>query len=87
MFLLLDNEIESVILPLDGRIYNLYICNIFLIYIIMKKLKILKLNNLSKRDLKETDMKNLKGGNECRDKCGTSTPTIGSAYGEWVTYF
>lgn len=56
----------------------------------MKKIKSLKLNELSKRELSERELKELKGlrgGIECRDKCGTSSPTIGSAYGEWVSYF
>lgn len=53
----------------------------------MKKIKCIKLSELSKSELKEKQMKVLKGGNECRDKCGTISPVIGSAYGEWVTYF
>lgn len=53
----------------------------------MKKIKCIKLSELSKSELKEKQMKVLKGGNECRNKCGTISPVIGSAYGEWVTYF
>ena len=48
----------------------------------MKQVKKLKFSELSKKELKE-----LKGGDYCRDKCGTSSPTIGSAYGEWTAYF
>ena len=53
----------------------------------MKKIKKLKLSELSKIELEAKQMKDLKGGNYCRDKCGTRTPAIGSAYGEWVSYF
>lgn len=53
----------------------------------MKKIKRLKLNELSNRELKEREMKILKGGNQCRDKCGTIDPPIGYGYGTWVSYF
>ncbi|NBH88249.1 TIGR04149 family rSAM-modified RiPP [Parabacteroides distasonis] len=53
----------------------------------MKQVKKLKLSELSKKELNERQLKELKGGDYCRDKCGTSSPTIGSAYGEWTAYF
>lgn len=53
----------------------------------MKKINKLKLSDLSKKELDSRQMKTVKGGNYCRDKCGTSSPAIGSAYGEWVSYF
>lgn len=53
----------------------------------MKRIKKLKLSELSKKELSQKQMTAIKGGNYCRDKCGTSTPAIGSAYGEWVGYF
>lgn len=56
----------------------------------MKKIRSLKLNELSKRELDERELKELKGlrgSSECDAKCGTLEPTLGSTYGFWVSYF
>lgn len=53
----------------------------------MKQIKKLKLSELSKKELEARQMKVLKGGDFCDDKCGTSSPPHGSASGWWKGYF
>jgi natural product precursor len=53
----------------------------------MKKIKKLKLSELSKRELEDRDMKALKGGNFCQSNCGTISPTLESSSGFWRQYF
>lgn len=53
----------------------------------MKTVKRIRLSQISMQELKDKQMKKIKGGNYCRDKCGSTTPAIGYAYGEWVSYF
>lgn len=53
----------------------------------MKQIKKLKLTKLAQKELGTKQMKALKGGDYCTDKCGTSTSVIGSVYGSWVNEF
>lgn len=53
----------------------------------MKKLKKLKLSELSKKELEKRQMKTLKGGDYCSDKCGTLTPPSADATKWWRGYF
>lgn len=53
----------------------------------MKKIKKLRLSELSKNELETRQMKVLKGGGYCEDKCGTISPSSGSASDWWKGYF
>ena len=53
----------------------------------MKQIKKLKLSELSKKELKERDMKVLKGGDICHSNCGTVSPTLASSSEFWHEYF
>lgn len=53
----------------------------------MKKLKKLKLSELSKAELEKRQMKVLKGGDDCGGKCGTVRPPSGSTTKDWHGYF
>lgn len=53
----------------------------------MKQLKKLKLSELSKKELEKRQMKTLKGGDYCSDKCGTQTPVSSDAGAQWKGYF
>lgn len=53
----------------------------------MKKIKKLKLNELSKEELNERQMKVLKGGDICHSNCGTISPTLADSSGFWHRYF
>lgn len=53
----------------------------------MKQLKKLKLSELSKKELEKRQMKTLKGGDYCSDKCGTLSPVSGTAEPQWKGYF
>ena len=56
------------------------------IYVTMKTKK-LRLAELSKKNLSKKQMKVLKGGDWCYDKCGTQTPPVDVAIVEWLEYF
>lgn len=53
----------------------------------MKKIKKIKLIELSKEELEEREMKILKGGDYCDDKCGTVSPSHASSSGWWKGHF
>lgn len=53
----------------------------------MKQIKKLKLSELSKNELEARQMKVLKGGDYCSDKCGTISPSSSSAGSWWKSYF
>lgn len=48
----------------------------------MKKIKKLTFSEMSKKQLDEKQLKTIKGGDYCRDKCGTS----GSAMSSIILY-
>jgi len=53
--------------------------------------KTLRLTELSKKELSQRQMRNLKAGERVRDwcteKCGTKSPDIDFAGGQWYEYF
>lgn len=55
------------------------------------KPKILKLTELSKKELSKRQMKKVKAGQEalnwCSEKCGSQSPDRAVANGEWYDYF
>lgn len=51
------------------------------------KTKKLRLAELSKKNLSKKQMKVLKGGDWCYEKCGTQTPPVDVAIVEWLEYF
>lgn len=53
----------------------------------MKQLKRLKLSELSKIELEKRQLKVLKGGDFCSDKCGTVTPPSADATKDWRGYW
>jgi len=53
----------------------------------MKKIKKLTLTEMSKKGLSEKQMKLLKGGSHCFNKCGTSVSSLSSVYPEWMSLF
>ena len=53
----------------------------------MKKINKLKLTTFSKQELEKKQLKSIVGGNLCDDKCGTVSPTHGSAASDWDAYF
>ena len=53
----------------------------------MKKIERLRLSNLSKQKVENREMKQLKGGFGCNDKCGTITPSLAEALNLWFAYF
>lgn len=53
----------------------------------MKRVKKLKLSELSKKELNDRQLKELKGGDICNSNCGTVSPTLGSSGGFWHQYF
>lgn len=53
----------------------------------MKKIKRLTLIEMSKKELNSKQMKQVKGGDDCTDKCGTSSYVIGSVYANWMSHF
>lgn len=53
----------------------------------MKKIEKIKLNELSKKELDTRQMKVLKGGDYCSDKCGTKSPPSADATSWWRGYF
>lgn len=53
----------------------------------MKKIKKLNLIELSKKELEAKEMKVLKGGDYCDDKCGKEKPVKASAAAFWKAEF
>lgn len=53
----------------------------------MKQVKKLKLSELSKKELNERQLKELKGGDYCDDKCGTNSSVHGGTSSWWKGYF
>lgn len=53
----------------------------------MKKIKKLTFTEMSKKQLDEKQLKALKGGDYCIDKCGTSGSTRSSVYPGWMAEF
>ena len=53
----------------------------------MKKIKKLTFSEMSKKQLDEKQLKTIKGGDYCTDKCGTSSSVIGSVYPGWQSLF
>lgn len=51
------------------------------------KTKKLRLTELSKKNLSKKQMKTLKGGDWCSDKCGTISPPRSEATEDWYDYF
>lgn len=52
----------------------------------MKHIKKIKLSELSKKELEARQMKVLKGGDYCSDKCGTGS-SLSSVYSSWFNEF
>lgn len=53
----------------------------------MKRVKMLKLSELSKKELNDRQLKELKGGDYCGDKCGTSSSVSAEKAPWWRGYF
>ena len=53
----------------------------------MKRLKKIKLSEISNKELETRQLKELKGGDFCSDKCGTKTPPSAVATSWWRGYF
>lgn len=53
----------------------------------MMKIEKLRLSNLSKRELENRELKQLKGGDICSVNCGTVTPTLADSNKAWNKYF
>lgn len=51
------------------------------------KSKKLRLTELSKKNLSKRQMKTLKGGDWCSEKCGLVNPPRGEAMNDWYSYF
>lgn len=47
----------------------------------------LRLSNLSKRELENRELKQLKGGDICSVNCGTVTPSLANSNEAWHKYF
>lgn len=53
----------------------------------MKVIKKLKLSEFSKQEMENRQLKSLKGGDWCTDKCGTSTSSRSGTANAWYSYF
>lgn len=53
----------------------------------MKRIKKLKLSELSKNELEKRQMKVLKGGDICHSNCGTISPPLADSSTFWHQYF
>lgn len=53
----------------------------------MKRVKMLKLSELSKKELNDRQLKELKGGDYCSDKCGTDDFIKADKENWWNGYF
>lgn len=53
----------------------------------MKKIKKLKLTELSKKELETRELKTIKGGDICNSNCGTISSSLADSGGFWHQYF
>lgn len=53
----------------------------------MKKIKELTFTEMSKKSLDKKQLKTIKGGDYCTDKCGTSGSSLSSVYPSWMAEF
>ena len=53
----------------------------------MKKIKKLRLSELSRKELDTRELKTIKGGDICNSNCGTISPSLADSGGFWHQYF